>query len=300
MKSIVAGIDFTGRSRDVLTEAFRRCEPGASVHAVHVVDQRALDEVHGSADRSAEDIRGQILLDTKRLLEAHLAEKWIQIPQGIRLIVEVRAGDPPRTLAEYAEKAKADLIVMARNSRSNPDLGAGSTAVQTVRHATGDVLIVHENAPPPYRHVVSCIDFSEHSERALRSAAIAARNDGATLHLLHAYRPYWEVIHLGALPIDATAEIQNEQRILLEQRLARLAKTAKEAVGGGDVKWHIVPAGSAASALLEFFKDIGADLAVVASHGRTGLSRMVLGSVAERIVRHSPCSVFVCKARFAA
>lgn len=301
MKNIVVGIDFSERSRQALAEALRLgASAGGMVHAVHVVERTAVDDLHlSSPGESQEQLEGRLLLDTKRLLEAHIDEAGID-REVTRLTVEVLAGRPSDDIVQAAQRVGADLIVLARNSASDPKRGAGSTAVQVLRHAPSNVLLVREDHSGPYRKIIACVDFSEHSRRAIRGAAAFAEIDPATpaeLHLAHAYQPYWDVIHLGAVPMDATGELQEQHRKSLEDRLAKLAGATRELIGGREVGWHIVPAGSAASALVEFLENAQADLAVVASHGRTGLARVLIGSTAERIVRDASCSVLTIKSR---
>lgn len=133
--------------------------------------------------------------------------------------------------------------------------------------------------------VVVPFDFSEHALAALRKAVAIVENP-QQVHVLHV------LPHLiPAEPGVVWATIDDSSRI--EHALENMATAIPEAEFGKvclDVR--LGDPGHVASQRAE---ELGADLIVVGSHGRTGLSRMVLGSVAERVTRLAHCPVLVVK-----
>jgi nucleotide-binding universal stress UspA family protein len=129
------------------------------------------------------------------------------------------------------------------------------------------------------------VDFSAYSERALDYACSLAEKLGAKLHLVHA---------IGAgLPELSAVMTDSMIATLREGSLAELQKIAKAREGIAKFGKVMVEPGDARDAILSAAKACDADLIVIGSHGRRGLTRLVLGSVAEDVVRRAPCPVLV-------
>ncbi|WP_412069944.1 universal stress protein [Rubrivirga sp. IMCC43871] len=127
--------------------------------------------------------------------------------------------------------------------------------------------------------IVAAVDFSSGSERAAALAAGLAARAGAPLHLVHAdvlYRSTGDGAPPAAVPSGA-----------LRLRLERLAAT----LGRPDASVAVERHTSAASALIGYAERVDAGLLAVGTHGRSGLRRLLLGSVAEACVSSAPCPV---------
>ncbi len=138
--------------------------------------------------------------------------------------------------------------------------------------------------------ILCAIDFGESSRSALERAAELAGSFGADLTLVHVWkgpRSVSERIARGAGGL--TPELGAELGRKLEGW-----KGEAERISGRAVKTAIV-SGAPAAEITRLAQEEKADLVVVGTHGRTGLQRAVLGSVAEAIVRHAPCPVLVAR-----
>ena len=143
----------------------------------------------------------------------------------------------------------------------------------------------------PFRTLLTAVDFSAASDAALDVAVALARSFGASLHVVHSFE----------LPIPAVSpyEVAIPDAYLEEARGAA-ARRLSEAVAraraqGVEAQSHLAE-GSPSSAIVRTAEELGADLVVMGTHGHTGLKHLVLGSVAERTLRHAPCSVLTVKA----
>lgn len=142
---------------------------------------------------------------------------------------------------------------------------------------------------PPEQILVGT-DFSEQAERAFAYAARMAADTGARLHVA-----FIGMVSLQLMPFGAEGSWRGagdwsaEQKAAAELRLAELISSLDSDI---DASMHYVE-GPAAAMLTELAIDYEVDLLVVGSHGRTGVGRALLGSVAERTVRHAPCAVLV-------
>lgn len=139
---------------------------------------------------------------------------------------------------------------------------------------------------PPEIILVPC-DFSRCSRAALEYACGLARLAQSEVALLHAIEP---VEPAFLLQPGLTRKAQGEIR---DHALGQMAAWAKEA--GADVcaRRALVKAGPPWQVIVTVAQRLGAGLIVVGTHGRTGLTRAMLGSVAERVMRHAPCPVLV-------
>ena len=135
----------------------------------------------------------------------------------------------------------------------------------------------------PRKNVVVPIDFSEPSLDAV-NVALEMVEDTTHLHIIHVLTPIYPTE-----PGIIWETINFEER--KKHALTHL-KTAMEKRGIEEASFHILE-GNPGQVIARLADEIDADLIVIPSHGRTGLKRLLIGSVAERVVRLSPCPVLV-------
>lgn len=142
---------------------------------------------------------------------------------------------------------------------------------------------------PVFHTIVAAIDFSETSDDALRVACALAACHGSELHLLHvipdARQQAWSVEAPG---LDFSA-LQAESIADAEQQLAARVLPTKETLPR--VVRRVIAGLPAAREIAQYAASHRADLIVVGSHGYGPVRRLVLGSVADRVVRLAPCPV---------
>ena len=146
----------------------------------------------------------------------------------------------------------------------------------------------------PFKIVVG-IDFSEPSENALgvaRDMALSMPN--AELHVVHVVPPPLGSVGIGGVAPNLANEF-TEALSRAKNELQTLAATVSEKLGSR-LAGH-VRTGSAAREIPELAREMEADLIVIGTHGRVGLERVLLGSVAETVLRHAPCSVLVTRVK---
>lgn len=198
--------------------------------------------------------------------------------------VEVFWGGVPRTVARAAHDLRAPCIVMGLGRHRPVDrLLGGETALRTIRHADCPVLAVpaHFHALP--ETVVAGIDFSNSSAHAVR-AALPLLGPDATLHLVHAWQPVHELDSAG---VSYDSRYRRELPGRIERYVAALGLPA-----GLTVRTEVAE-GRPPHELLAVAEKCGADLIVVGRHGRGTLERLLVGSVAARVLRGATCAVLV-------
>lgn len=147
---------------------------------------------------------------------------------------------------------------------------------------------------PKFQRILVAVDFSEESRSALACAAEMAARFDASLTLVHVVEP-----HFGPPDTDVPA-LTGEASDAEEYAEAKLELSAlgEQMLGPCRVVETVVRAGLAFFEITEAAKALGADLIVVGTHGYTGIKRALLGSTAERVVRHAPCPVLVARASY--
>ncbi len=145
-------------------------------------------------------------------------------------------------------------------------------------------------------HILVPTDFSQASELAVEAAAALARSSGAKVTLLHVHDP-------AALRPPATIgwndgrqqSVEHEIEQTIAQSFDALLKARLQGVNVSDMV--VLHDSAAAPAICAYAEQVGADLIVIATHGRTGLKQLLIGSVAERVVRHSTVPVLTLRSR---
>ncbi|MCG8554413.1 MAG: universal stress protein [Proteobacteria bacterium] len=143
-------------------------------------------------------------------------------------------------------------------------------------------------------HILLGTDFSPAAESAAKLAVQLANLTRARITAVHVYSPAL----LGPPPGLTTLERSSQEtQFALEKALTQaLEKLRDDQIKEvADTQIKLIAEDSPADALTKYAKDNGVDLIVVASHGRTGLAHLLIGSVAEKVVRHSPCPVIVAR-----
>lgn len=138
--------------------------------------------------------------------------------------------------------------------------------------------------------IVVCTDFSPCSALALERAADIARRDETRVFLIHTFDP--KKVKGPA----ANAPTERDRRGWDEESMRQLKEARHRYFGhlpDTDVQYDAVPSASPSVEICRVANETKASLIVLGSHGRTGVMRRLLGSVAEATVRHAPCSVFV-------
>jgi nucleotide-binding universal stress UspA family protein len=206
---------------------------------------------------------------------------------------QVESESPPERLVSYAEDRDIDLVVMGTHGRRGVRrMLLGSVTEEVVRRAPCPVFTIQADADEApdqaVRRILVPVDFSTAAKVAVQHATEIAQTYGAEVHLLHVVE---EVVYPSAYGIEPALFPKDEVVVRVEKTLGEMARSE---VGYEDVQVSAT-IGYAPMTILDYVQENQIDLVVIATHGRAGLDRMLLGSVAERVIRQSPVPVFVVK-----
>jgi nucleotide-binding universal stress UspA family protein len=149
-----------------------------------------------------------------------------------------------------------------------------------------------EDVMKPFNRIMVPTDFTEASAPAFQEAIELARKYGSELLIGHAYQPP-NMIPADVFASDVYEEWDRNLRLRVEEKLQGLVDDAKKA--GVQAK-PLVLSGAPYEAIVDAAKENKADLVVMGTHGRKGVSRFFLGSVASRVISTAPCPVMTVRA----
>ena len=278
--------------------AFLAATFDAELHVLHVAEgpRSAPEDWAGALAITPEDVAADLGLP--------MPDASASDPKEPLALVEAERQAPRAAPAvlDYVREHDVDLVVMGTHGRRGfRRLLMGSTAEEVIRLSPCPVLTVGGAGEDggctdseAVRYVVAPVDLSEASAEAARHAAALAETYHARLDLLFvvdtalvgsAKVPFSGVIHVAADEVR-----QNAEAALRQQAEALRA----EFPGAGEVGVE-VRMGRPATAVATFVEEGEADLLVIGTHGRSGLDRLLVGSVAQEVVRAAPCPVFTVK-----
>jgi nucleotide-binding universal stress UspA family protein len=293
MRTILCASDLSEGSDEAVVQAAGYCEePGARLVVIYVQPAVYPMPVNGyavpvvtAAELEAQKERG------RRGLQEQIERAGVRCP-GVSL--EVLPAERPvyAEIVHRAESGGFDLLVVGSQGASRLSrVLLGSVADKVVRHAHCPVLVARPS--PRNGLILAASDFSPFSRVALVAAdREAARRQGATrLSLVHALDFPPEMMGFGFAPlVPAPGSLPDSRPALRESAQKRLQAELRETGVQASI---VVEDGPAASTIVRLAESLPAELVVLGTSGRTGLRRMLLGSVAEAVVRRAPCSVLV-------
>jgi len=244
-----------------------------------------------------ESMAPQVLEKREKEVRAHLEAVQARAKQeGVACDIALHEGeDSYKYIVDEAVAKKSTMIIVGRRGKKGfRRLVMGSTTSWTIGHAPCSVLVVPRAAQVQFKSIVVATDGSKYSAAAASEAIGIAKRNSAKLTAISV------VPAELATPADIDfATIEREKLADQEMHTAeKNARAVKEAAQkeGVDAQAFVM-SGKPADAIIEIAKDQKADLVVVGSHGRTGLDRLLMGSVAERVIVLATCAVLAVKGK---
>jgi nucleotide-binding universal stress UspA family protein len=275
-RTIAVAIDFSAASAMALRWAERLAkDTSAAVYPLHVID------TVGPGPGPRERLAPQQLAIVDGLV-ADARRRWQTFRQDVpgtgERDLDVEVDSRRDGLRRLLERSGADLLVMGATGAGSPNVGIGSFTAAAVRELPTDVLIVRDDGHPlRSSRVVVGMDFSPAAARALDAAAALAARDGVPLYAVHVVGPF-------ATDPEATGR-------RLEASLAAIRERHPQLVTRCEIHRHV----GARAGLVDFAESIGADLIAIGRRGASGVRDVLLGSMAEQVLRDSRCAVWVAK-----
>ena len=204
----------------------------------------------------------------------------------------LRTGTAAKEVVRSAEEMGAGLVVMGSRGRGRMRRAImGSVSDSVVRHAHCPVVVVRWKPIVLPAKILVATDGSEEARLAAATAADLTRRTGSELYLVHVGKDltHWSYsgVDVGPLPGIDQDELDRQAKRLLEAELERLKSSGTEVAGSRPRR------GRAEEEVVDLAEEVGADLIVMGSRGLGGMSRALVGSVSDSVVRHAHCPVMV-------
>jgi len=278
MKTIMVATDFSERSDRALRRAtFLARQFEAAILLVHVVDD---DQPRRIVD--AERDEATTLL---RQMAATLRDL-----DGVSCETRIILASPFVGIAQAVADTAPDLLVIGPHRRQVlRDVFVGTTAERTIRSVDCPVLMVNATPAGQYRHVLQTTDLSDGSRNALLRFQALGLADHARMSLLHVFdAPALRLAFSHSIPQDdQTYYLEDEQRDAARDLALFLSST--DLGRPRQIVRH--EATSAPHEILKVAGEKQADLIVMSTHGRSGLAKMLIGSVTEQVLRTAQIDV---------
>lgn len=195
-------------------------------------------------------------------------------------------GEPHERIIDLAQSENCDLIVMGRRGlRRLERVLVGSVTARVIGYSPIDVLVVTRDTSVGFKKVLIATDGSRYSESAEKKAIDFAKSYGG------------EILALSVVdvPTEFYAESPETVEGLVKKAKEYVEAVKRDAESSGVKAETFVREGEAYRVITDMAKESGAGIIVMGSHGRTGLKRLLMGSVTEKVIGHTPCPVLVVK-----
>jgi nucleotide-binding universal stress UspA family protein len=276
MKVILAASDLSARSDRALARAVMMArQHGARLSVLHVIDEelpaRLADHQRLEAQQTLQDTMNTLLP-----------------PHEVSLSIEVVIGEHYQTIIDHAESLDADLIVLGQHRKDILlDLFRGSTGERIIRFGTRPVLVVKTRATHPYVCMLAAIDFSPPARKAVEVGLSLAPE--AEIKLVHAFDVPFRGLQMGGKSIDELAKKHQRQfQDMVDRQTAEFVAGMPRTLLSSQI---IAREGAPDRVILSVADEVSADLVVIGTHGRSGLGRLLLGSVTETVMSRAVCDV---------
>ena len=230
-----------------------------------------------------EDLVPQVFEKAEKEMREHLeSTKSRASKEGIECEIVVHRGEEPfQDIVNDAARNQVDMIIMGTHGRTGlKRLMMGSVTAKVIGHAPCNILVVPLHAKVECRNILIATDGSRYSDAAASKAIGIAKRCGGSLIVISIALSDKEII----LPED------DEEMMLAKDNVKKIVELAEKE---GIKPEGLTAIGKPYEAIVQTAKQKHADLIVVGSHGITGLDRLLMGSVTERVIGHSESAVLV-------
>ncbi len=298
-RSLLVPLDGSSFSENALPFALNIAKlAGATVRLLHVHGTLVYTTGASAVDSGGDE---RVWKQERTYLDQTIA-RWQVAAPGVRMSSALLEGIVPDALREQLS-GEAELMVLTTHGRGPASrFWLGSVTDALVRTATVPLLVLRpsEQPPvltmsPPFRHMMVTLDGSDLAEHALEPALQLGRLMQTRYTLLRVVKP---VVSLDPTTGWSAATDMNEPQTRqgLDEAQAYLDRIAERLRGQGlSVQTRLVIHPRPADAILEESAKQGADLIALATHGRGGLPRLLLGSVADKVLRGGTIPLLICR-----
>lgn len=205
--------------------------------------------------------------------------------EDLHILTNLQQGEPYEQIVQVADEENCDLIIMGRRGSNNLERELmGSVTARVIGHTAKDVLVIPEKCGLAWGNILLATDGSASCDNALARSLEISQERGSRLAAVAVVYTNDEFYAMG----------QNIVQGLYSEADKTLDKVKKWAGDLGVQTELFVRDGEPHQAIVNLATELASDLVVMGSHGRKGLTRLLMGSVTERVIGYADCPVLVC------
>ncbi len=280
VKKMLVAIDGSESSMHALKESFKLARNEKSwITVVSVVP-----EYKGDLDLVAV---GNVMASMRKPCEnaLHKADELARA-EGALIKTVCEEGEAYERIIDLAEAENCELIVMGRRGLSRLErVLVGSVTARVIGHSPIDVLVVPLTAEIGWNKILLATDGSRYSKAAAERAIDFAGEYGGELR----------VVSVVDVPAEFYGEAPDAVEDLINKAKGYAEDVKRQAESAGIKAETFVREGETYKAILDLAKEQNVNAIVMGSHGRTGLKRLLMGSVTEKVIGYASCPVLVVK-----
>lgn len=276
IQSILVAYDFSDDSKRALQEAFLLADQfNARISVIHVLPEEVSQPF---VKALSEEYHAEIQTNIQNALTQFHGKHTVRVANSD---IHVLRGDAVRCIVDKAISSNIDLILIGSHNKSSISrFLLGSVASRVIRYSPMPVFTCRADSKTTFTKILVPVDESTTSEEAIEFAKPFAGHFNAQIQLIHIVDEAYFSHHVDYDSLINLA-IQNSQTRMRELKAKHGISTEA-----------IITDERAAHGIIEAIKkDPAIGLVIMTTHGRSGLSRFLLGSTAENLVQHAPCSV---------
>jgi nucleotide-binding universal stress UspA family protein len=279
-RKILVAVDSSESSRNALHQAFKLAnEEKCWITVTSVVppyegeiETLGVKDIKAALRKPCDDALGEVqkIATNERMLVKTVCEE----------------GEVYERIVDLADAENCDVIVMGRRGLSR--IGRtliGSVTARVIGHTQRDVLVVPNGTTVGWKTIVLATDGSKYSAAAAERAIGFAKSYGGAL----------KVLSVVDVPTEFYAEAPQAVDDLVKKAKGFVADVKKQAEAAGVSAETFVMEAEAYLAVNNLAQEQKANMIILGSHGRTGLRRLLMGSVTEAVIGHASCPVLVVK-----
>lgn len=279
-RKILVAIDGSESSRNALLQAFRLAVDEkcwitvASIIPPYTgdLDLTIVGDVRTAIAKPYEDA----LKEAERLAET----------EGVLIKTVCEEGEAYERIVDLADGLNIDLMVMGRRGLGKFERAmVGSTTARVIGHSQRDVLVVPMHGVVGWKNILIATDGSKYSRSAVDKAIDFAKAYGGRIL----------VLSVVDVPTELYAEAPQAVESMIKKAKEYITDVKRQADVAGVPAEIFVGEGDAAESIVKLAGERNADMIVVGSYGRTGLRRLLMGSVTEKVIGEASCPVLVVK-----
>jgi nucleotide-binding universal stress UspA family protein len=281
LQNILACVDLSESTSDVIKKSISLAEKfNSQLTLMHVI---AGDQLSPELNKVVEES-----VDTRiKSISTEIRSKKIDLKKVI-----IERGVPFEKIIREAQNNDYNVIVAGSGNKSDSDAyKLGTTVEKLIRKNQIPVWVVNKEKSKNVEKIVCPVDFSDASHRALKNAIVLSKKFDAELTILNVFTP----VNYFSVRFQVNNERENK---ILKKQLEDEFNSFLEKFDLSQIKYSkVIAEGESHKEILKFIKENNIDLLLIGTTGKTNLSRLLMGSVTEKVTREVPCDFVTTKAK---